>query len=68
MNHHKLKECTFKLSVPVSDIRGGPTRVCAVCGAHELGYTGSYYSRDEFWLCPECLKRLEKLLDKSTES
>ena len=45
-----------------------PTRVCAVCRANELGYTGSYCARDEFWLCPECLKRLRKLLDKSTES
>lgn len=45
-----------------------PTRVCAVCRANELGYTGSYYSRAEFWLCPECLKKLKKLLDKSTES
>lgn len=44
------------------------TRVCSVCGANKLGYTGSYYARDEFWLCPECLKRLKKLLDKSTES
>lgn len=45
-----------------------PTRVCAVCGANELRYTGSYYSIPDFWLCPECLKRLKKLLDKSTES
>ena len=45
-----------------------PTRVCAVCGTNELKYTGSYYSKPEFWLCPECLKRLKKLLDKSTES
>lgn len=45
-----------------------PTRVCAVCRANELGYTGSYYSKAEFWLCPECLKKLKKLLDKSTES
>lgn len=45
-----------------------PTRVCAVCRANELGYTGSYYSKTEFWLCPECLKKLKKLLDKSTES
>lgn len=44
------------------------TRVCSVCGANELGYTGSYYSKSEFWLCPECLKGLKKLLDKSTES
>lgn len=41
-----------------------PTRVCSVCGTNELGYTGSYYSRDEFWLCPECLKKLKKLMDK----
>lgn len=41
-----------------------PTRVCSVCRANELGYTGSYYSKAEFWLCPECLKRLKKLLDK----
>ena len=44
-----------------------PTRVCAVCGANELKYTGSYYSKPEFWLCPECLKKLRKLLDKSME-
>ena len=45
-----------------------PTRVCSVCDANELKYTGLYYTKDEFWLCPECLKRLKKLLDKSTES
>lgn len=45
-----------------------PTKVCSVCGVNELGYTGSYYSKSEFWLCPECLKKLKKLLDKSTES
>ena len=45
-----------------------PTRVCAVCRSNELGYIGSYYSKPEFWLCPECLKKLKKLLDKSTES
>lgn len=44
------------------------TRVCSVCGIDELGYTGSYYSKTEFWLCSECLKKLKKLLDKSTES
>ena len=44
-----------------------PTRVCSVRGTNELGYTGSYYSKDEFWLCPECLKKLKKLLDKSME-
>ena len=44
-----------------------PTRVCSVCGTNELGYTGSYYARDEFWLCPECLKRLKKLLDKENK-
>lgn len=45
-----------------------PTRICSVCGANEFKYTVSYYSKDEFWLCPECLKKLKKLLDKSTES
>ena len=44
-----------------------PTRVCSVCGTNELGYTGSYYSKDEFWLCPECLKKLKKLLDKENK-
>lgn len=44
-----------------------PTRVCSVCGTNELGYTGSYYSRDEFWLCPECLKRLKELLDEENK-
>jgi hypothetical protein len=67
MNHHKLNECTFKLSVPVGEMRGEPTRVCSVCGTNELGYTGSYYARDEFWLCPECLKRLKKLLGEEDE-
>lgn len=41
-----------------------PTRICSVCRVNELGYTGSYYSKDEFWLCPECLKKLKKLLNK----
>lgn len=44
------------------------TRVCSVCGIDELGHTDSYYVKDEFWLCSECLKKLKKLLDKSTES
>lgn len=44
-----------------------PTRVCSVCGANELGYTGSYYIKPEFWLCPECIKRLKKLMDKENE-
>ena len=64
MNHHKLSECTFKLSVPVGEMRGAPTRVCSVCGVNELGYTGSYYAKDEFWLCDDCLKKLKKLMDK----
>ena len=45
-----------------------PTRVCSVCGANEFKDTVLCYSEDKFWLCPECLKRLKKLLDKSTES
>ena len=45
-----------------------PTRVCSVCGTHELEYSGLCYSKPEFWLCLECLKKLKKLLDKSTES
>lgn len=44
-----------------------PTRICSVCGTNELGYTGSYYSRDEFWLCLECLKKLKKLLGEEDE-
>ena len=60
MNHHKLNECTFKLSVPVAEIRGEPTRVCAVCRANE-------YSKAECWFCPEFLKILKKLLDKENE-
>ena len=42
------------------------TRVCSVCGANE--FKDAVYSEDKFWLCPECLKKLRKLLDKSTES
>ena len=68
MNHHKLNECTFKLSIPVGEMRGEPTRVCSVCGANEFKDAVLCYSEDKFWLCPECLKRLKKLLDKSTES
>ena len=45
-----------------------PTRVCAVCDANELKDAVLCYSEDKFWLCPECLKKLRKLLDKSTES
>ena len=44
-----------------------PTRVCAVCGANELKYTGSYYSKSEFWLCPECLKKLKELLNEENK-
>lgn len=68
MNHHKLNECSFNLSVPVGEIRGEPTKICSVCGMNELRYIGAYYAEAEFWLCPECLKKLKKLLDKSTES
>lgn len=68
MNHHELKEGTFELSVPVSEIYDAPARVCSVCGAYEFNFAIVYNSKTEFWLCPECLKRLKKLLDKSTES
>lgn len=68
MNHHKLKEGTFKLSVPVGEIRGALARVCSVCGAYEFNSAIAYDSKSKFWLCPECLKVLKKLLDKSTES
>ena len=44
-----------------------PTRVCSVCGANEFKDAVLCYSEDKFWLCPECLKGLKKLLDKSTE-
>ena len=44
-----------------------PTRVCSVCGAYERKDAIAYYSKSEFWLCPECLKGLKKLLDKSME-
>lgn len=67
MNHHKLEECTFKLFVPVGEMRGEPTRVCAGCRANELGYTELCCAKDDFWLCPECLKKLKKLLDKENE-
>lgn len=36
MNHHELKEGTFELSVPVSEICGAPARVCSVCDAYEF--------------------------------
>ena len=41
-----------------------PTRVCSVCGTNEYNYAETCYTKDVFWLCPECLKRLKKLLDK----
>ena len=43
------------------------TRVCSVCGANEFKDAVLCYSEDKFWLCPECLKRLKKLLNKSME-
>ena len=43
------------------------TRVWSVSGAYERKDAIAYYSKDEFWLCPECLKKLRKLLDKSME-
>lgn len=64
MNHHELKEGTLKLSVPVGEIRDVPTRVCSVCGAYEFNSTIAYDSKAKFWLCPECLKKLKKLLGK----
>ena len=36
MKHHELKECAFKLSVPVGEMRGEQTRVCAVCRAKKF--------------------------------
>lgn len=41
-----------------------PTRVCAVCDRNEYNYTESYYTKDVFWLCDDCLKKLKKLLEK----
>lgn len=41
-----------------------PTRVCIVCNRNEYNYTKSYYTKDVFWLCPKCLKKLKKLLDE----
>lgn len=38
-----------------------PTRVCSVCDQRE---SKSNYAKDEFWLCPKCLKKLKKLLNK----
>lgn len=35
------------------------TRVCSVCCCKE---SVSNYTKDEFWLCPDCLKKLKKLL------
>lgn len=67
MNHHELKECNCKLSVPVGEIRGAPTRVCSICGAYEFNSAIAYDSKAEFWLCPECLKKLKKLLDKENK-
>ena len=54
----------IKQDYPPRTIRTEPTRVCSVCGAYECKDAIAYYSKAEFWLCPECLKRLKKLLDK----
>ena len=67
MNSHELKEGTLKLFVSADEICSEPTRVCAVCGTYEFKSAISYYTRDKFWLCPECLKRLKKLLDKENK-
>ena len=54
MNHHKLNECTFKLSVPVAEMRGEPTRVCAVCRANE-------YSKAECWFLSRISKDIKEI-------
>lgn len=62
---NEIAEGKVKINPPFVSIIAPAMRICSVCGYTERKYA---YSKDEFWLCSECLKRLKKLLDKSTES
>lgn len=43
-----------------------PTRICSVCDTNEFKDASLCYE-DKFWLCPECLNRLKKLLYKENK-
>lgn len=58
-----IEQC--EVSSSFVSITAPAMHVCSVCGYAEREYG---YAKDEFWLCPDCLEKLKKLLDKSTES
>lgn len=62
---NEIAQDKVKIGSPFVSIVAPVMRICSVCGHEECKYR---CAKDEFWLCPECLKRLKKLLDKSTES
>lgn len=39
--------------------------ICGICG--ESQYKDSYYETTDFWLCPECAKKIGKLIGVRTE-
>lgn len=39
--------------------------ICSICG--ESQYKDSYYATTNFWLCPECVKKIGKLIGVRTE-
>lgn len=45
-----------------------PTRVCSVCGANEFKYAELYYTKDVFWLCPDCLNKLRNLIVRESNN
>ena len=62
---NEIAQGKVTIGAPFVSITAPAMRICSVCGHTEREYG---YAKDEFWLCPECLKKLKKLLDKSTES
>lgn len=62
---NEIAQGKVKIEPSFASITAPAMHICSVCGHAERKYG---YAKDEFWLCPECLKRLKKLLDKSTES
>ena len=61
---NEIAQGKVKIESPFVSITAPAMHICSVCGHTEREYG---YAKDEFWLCPECLKRLKKLLGKSIE-
>ncbi len=62
---NEIAQGKVKIESSFVSITAPAMHICSVCGRAGREYG---YAKNEFWLCPECLKKLKKLLDKSTES